>query len=140
MLAVMTLILIYFNIFTKQEGIEMKNAGSIDTIIIFTENLEALAKFYQEGFGLGPYEEAPGHMGLRLGSIYFGLDHVQKKEEFGNSITIWFAVNDIKATYDRLLSLGARERYAPNRKPWGDIVGSIFDPDGNVVGLVERNE
>jgi hypothetical protein len=29
-------------------------------------------------------------------------------------------------------------RYPPTRKPWGALLASLYDPDGNMVGLAQR--
>ena len=54
------------------------------------------------------------------------------------SVTLWFTVDDIQSTYERLIELGALDRYAPTRKPWGAVLAAVYDPDGNMVGLSQR--
>ena len=46
----------------------------LETVIVFTGQMEALASFYAEGLGIGPFERQPGHLGCQLGSVYFGFD------------------------------------------------------------------
>jgi hypothetical protein len=36
------------------------------------------------------------------------------------------------------MALGARLRYAPLTKPWGDVLASLYDLDGNLIGLSQR--
>ena len=37
---------------------------TLETAIIFTTDMEALATFYQEGLDLGVFERSPGHIGM----------------------------------------------------------------------------
>jgi hypothetical protein len=48
----------------------MTQNTALETVIIFTPNMEKLAAFYGEGLGIGPYQESPGHLGCNVGPIY----------------------------------------------------------------------
>ncbi len=108
-----------------------------DTAIVFTTRMEALADFYRQALDLGEPETAPGHMGFQLPSLYLGFDQVEEAHGAG-SLTLWFRVDDLDACYERCLSLGATSHYAPVEKPWGDRLAAVRDPDGNLVGLSQR--
>jgi uncharacterized glyoxalase superfamily protein PhnB len=41
-------------------------------------------------------------------------------------------------TFNRFIAAGATIRYARKQLPTGDVLASLFDPDGNILGLVER--
>jgi predicted enzyme related to lactoylglutathione lyase len=114
---------------------------ALETVIIFTGRMEELAAFYQESLQLGTFERSPQHMGLRVGPIYLGFDQV---EEVGGdsraSVSLWFTVEDIQATYDRLVAMGGKVRYPPTQKPWGGFLACVYDPDGNMLGLSQRQQ
>ena len=112
--------------------------AAIDTAIIFTRNMEALAAFYREGFDLGTPNASPGHIGFGVGQVYLGFDQVDGGFEAPGPVTLWFRVNNVQATFDRFVGMGAGVRYAPTRKNWGDILAAIYDPDGNMIGLSQR--
>ncbi len=113
--------------------------ASLDTVIIYTNQMEKLAKFYEEALQIGPYEELPGHKGKKVGSVYFGFDQVGDASGISPSrVTLWFTVDDINAAFDKLVSLGAKVRSSPTKKPWGAVIASVYDPDGNIVGLAHR--
>ena len=112
---------------------------ALDTAIVFTGQMETLARFYGEVLGIGPFERSPGHVGCKVGAVYFGFDQVEGAT--GNSeggATLWFTVDDLQATFDRAVALGARVKYPPTDKPWGARLASVYDPDGNLVGLAQR--
>ena len=111
-----------------------------DTIIYFTTRMTELAHFYRDGLNLGEPEGHGGnHPGFALpGSVYLGFDQVDETKPGFGGPTVWFDVDDLQATFDRFVALGATIRYAPELKPIGDILASLHDLDGNVFGLVQR--
>ncbi len=114
---------------------------TISTIIIMTQNLEELLGFYREGLALGTasYEEE-NHVGFELGENYFGFDKVEKTEgQPPGSVTLWFEVDDLEAVFEKMKSLNASVKFPPTDKPWGGRIAAVIDPDGNVVGLSQRN-
>jgi len=118
---------------------DSKQGAMLETVIVFTERMEEMASFYREAFELGPFESSPSHLGQRVGPVYLGFDQVEgvgTSSEAG--VTLWFTVKDLQATFDRLVSMGARVRYPPTEKPWGARLASVYDPDGNVLGLAQR--
>ena len=118
---------------------ENTNTGAqLETIIIFTPQMDQLARFYQQAFDLDDYQSSPRHLGQQVGPIYLGFDQVDEAKTGNPSVTLWFTVDDIQATYERLLALGAHDRYPPTLKPWGAVLAAVYDPDGNMVGLSQR--
>jgi predicted enzyme related to lactoylglutathione lyase len=118
---------------------QVSRGTALETMIIFTTDMEALAAFYQEGLELGSYQRSPQHMGQQVGPVYLGFDEVESLE--GNAranVSLWFTVENLQATYDRLVGLGASVRYPPVRKPWGGYLACVYDPDGNMLGLSQR--
>lgn len=121
---------------TKQE--KRAPGTQLETVIIFTSQMEELAQFYKKAFDLDEYNPSPGHLGQQVGPVYFGFDQVEEMTAASPSVTLWFTVDDIQATYQRLRSLGARDRYPPTQKPWGAVLAAVYDLDGNMVGLSQR--
>jgi predicted enzyme related to lactoylglutathione lyase len=117
-----------------------QQGAALETIIIFTPRMEQLARFYKEGLGIGPFETSPGHLGCHVGPVYLGFDQMDESQrpEASGGVTLWFTVDDVEATFARLVEMGARVRYAPARKPWGALLASVHDPDGNILGLSQR--
>lgn len=122
---------------------------------IRTHNLEAARRFYEEGLGLRFLDYRPGtreSMDLSDGVVnltliqYSGASRTPL-EEGTEFIHLGFLVDDLAATYQRFVNLGAavvredvKERLAPdpNAIPKGSF--KVLDVDGNVLDVTERPE
>lgn len=47
-------------------------------------------------------------------------------------------VDDLPATLERLLSLGAKEREAPTERGHGFVTATVIDPFGNILGIMSN--
>jgi predicted enzyme related to lactoylglutathione lyase len=113
--------------------------AAIDTVIVFTTRMEALADFYRQSLGLeAPREHGGNHLGFQVGDLYLGFDQADEESVHPGAVTVWFRVDDLNATFERMVGLGATVRNAPLEKPWGDRLAAVYDPDGNMVGLSQR--
>ena len=111
----------------------------LHTVIIQTSRMETLAEFYARGLELGDAVATGGdHLGFPLPNLYFGFDEVDRTPEPSGTISLWFEVNDIEATFKRFEASGARVHYPPTKKPWGAMLAAIYDPDGNLFGISQR--
>lgn len=120
------------------EDSDIERGIRLETAIIFSERMEELAGFYEKALEIGPYQRAPGHAGRQLGEVYLGFDQIDDPTQSPTGVTLWFTVDDLQATFDRMVELGAQVRYPPTRKPWGGYLASLYDPDGNLLGLSQR--
>jgi predicted enzyme related to lactoylglutathione lyase len=119
------------------------------TINYWADDMEAAKRWYAELLGVEPYFERPGPDGrlayaeFRIGDSQDELGLIQRGWEPagaaagpGGAIMHWH-VDDIAATVEKLLSMGAKE-YQPIT-PHGDsgfVTASVVDPFGNVLGVM----
>ncbi len=113
--------------------------AAVDTAVIFTTRMADLADFYRRAFELGQANtQGERHIGFQLGDLYLGFDQVEEAWRSPGAVTLWFRVDDLEATFGRLVEMGAAVRYGPTQKPWGGFLASVYDPDGNLIGLSQR--
>jgi predicted enzyme related to lactoylglutathione lyase len=112
---------------------------NLEAVLIETTRPETLAEFYRQAFNLSePTFDGEDHLGMDLGNTYLGFDRVSPQEQRASGpVQLWFRVNDVQPLFIRLLALGATVRYEPtSRKSPGELLAMLYDPDGNMIGLV----
>lgn len=111
-----------------------------------SRDFDMTAQFYGK-LGFVETWRDTGWMILKRGDVtleffpYADLDPA--KSSFGSC----FRMQDVDAFYKTVLSAGVPERTtgwpracAPKREHWGGLVGSIVDPDGTLIRLVQAPE
>lgn len=107
------------------------------TTIYKVSDIQKATEWYSKAFETNPYYNEPYYVGFNIKGYELGLqpeDHptFDKVE----SVVSYWGVENIQATYDRLIDLGATE----NEKPYsvgGDLMtATVKDPFGNVIGLI----
>lgn len=119
------------------------------TINFWADDLAAAVAWYTELLGVAPYFERPGPDGrpayaeFRIGDYQAELGIIDRRygppgaaTEPGGAVMYWH-VDDLNATVQRLLSLGAKE-YQPitPRGTAGFVTAAVVDPFGNVLGVM----
>ncbi|MCL4301778.1 MAG: VOC family protein [Anaerolineae bacterium] len=120
----------------------------LTTISFWAADLEAAKKWYTELLGLAPYFERSGPDG-RLAYIEFRLGDYQhelgiidrnyapKGATAGSGGTvIYWHVDDVAATLEKLTALGATEYQPLTPREAGFITASVIDPFGNILGIM----
>jgi uncharacterized glyoxalase superfamily protein PhnB len=101
--------------------------------IIYVDDVESSARFYEEAFGFErtfrwPLEGGPlEYVALRRGDSHLGIGQGEGRGGF----ELCLYVEDVDAVAERLRALGAREVSAPADQPWGERLTYFDDPDGH---------
>ena len=107
------------------------------TIIYSAQNLAKAKAWYTEVLGQPPYFDEPFYVGFNVGGYELGLDpHAPAAGQSGPR-TYW-GVPDADAAYARLLDLGAASYEKVEDVGGGIRVGTVSDPFGNVLGVIEN--
>ncbi len=106
------------------------------TAMYAAPDVAAARAWYQEVLGIAPYFDEPFYVGFNVGGFELGLDPDAKPA--GGDAQAYWGVSDAKAAYARLCELGARADTAPHEVGGGIWVGSVKDPFGNVLGIIEN--
>ena len=100
----------------------------------------ALRSFYVEALGLTPRSDRAGFVNFELGDRRLTItlhDRVDGPASDPHRIMVNFEVADIEGTFQRLLEHGAPAIRPPSPEPWGGLIATSADPDGNIVQLME---
>lgn len=115
------------------------------TVNFYAEDHGAAKKWYTEFLGIEPYFNVPGYAEFRIGDYQQELGIIDGKyapagytAKPAGAIAHWH-VDDLQATLERLISLGATE-YLPVTDHSGGkgtfVTASVVDPFGNVLGIM----
>jgi len=101
--------------------------------------LEKAKAWYSSVLGIQPYFDQPFYVGYNVGGYELGLNPDANDVPGGNGGTVtYWGVANAQAAFDRLISLGAEERSAPQEVGEGIRVATVFDPFGNIFGIIEN--
>lgn len=119
----------------------------LSTVRFHTTDLAAAKRWYTELLGIEPYFDRPEYVEFRLGDYQheLGLLDSRYMRDLGapdSSATgpagavVYWHVDDVPSTLDRLLSMGAKQHEPPRDFGEGFIGASVIDPFGNILGIM----
>jgi predicted enzyme related to lactoylglutathione lyase len=112
------------------------------TISYWAADLEAAKAWYAQLLGIEPYFEQPGYAEFRLGDYQHELGLIDSRYAPGGPATgpggvvMYWHVDDVAATLEKLVSMGAREHEGMQDRGQGFITASVIDPFGNILGIM----
>ncbi|TWF35728.1 putative enzyme related to lactoylglutathione lyase [Chitinophaga polysaccharea] len=116
----------------------------VATISFYAADHTAAKQWYTDLLGIAPYFEVPGYIEFRIGDYEHELGIIDSRympegaaTTPGRAIVYWH-VDDVKGTFDRLLSMGAREYEPITDRSHGFVTASVVDPFGNILGVMSN--
>ena len=110
------------------------------TIVYHVNDLTKAKEWYKSVFEIEPYFDEPFYVGYNVDGFELGLDPDGSTYKQGNASITYWGVEDIEACFKKFASLGIETHEAPKNVGGAIWVGSIYDPFGNVIGLIENPE
>lgn len=107
------------------------------TIVYHVSNLEVAKMWYAELFEIEPYFDESFYVGFEIGGYELGLDPSDKEYSAGNSSITYWNVDHIDAAFERFKARKVMIHQEIHVVGEGIRLGSICDPFGNVIGLIE---
>jgi uncharacterized glyoxalase superfamily protein PhnB len=122
---------------------------------LFPKDLARMVEFYKALLGVevdwdgkSPYAEFK-HEGIRF-AMYARSDLpvlLGKEPDYTRQINGTFELaidlphfEDVEGEFERALSLGAKQVYAPRTEPWGMRSSMVTDPEGNLIEIGSWNK
>ena len=118
----------------------------LTTITYSADDVAAAAQWYARVLDVEPYfrrefNGALAYVEFRIGDYSHELGILDRRyigptpERQGGTVAYW-AVDDVQASYDRLLELGATPNQPVTEQGPGFVTASVTDPFGNVLGVM----
>ncbi len=102
-------------------------------------DLDKAKAWYSTVLDKQPYFDQPFYVGFNVGGYELGIvptpDAGAKRTPAG--IAYW-GVEDAHAAYQRLLDLGATQQEPIQDVGEGILIGAVYDPFGNVLGVIQN--
>ncbi|MBX9808040.1 MAG: VOC family protein [Flavobacteriaceae bacterium] len=106
--------------------------------IYHVNDIKEAKKWYQNVFGIEPYFDEEFYVGYNIGGYELGLHPDGTEYSEGNHAITYWGVADIHSAFANLIKLGVTIHAQPVDVGGGILMGSIADPFGNVIGLIEN--
>ncbi len=108
------------------------------TVIYHVSDLKKAKEWYSKALKAKPYFDQPFYVGFSVRGFELGLDPDREGITPGSSVVAYWGVPDAKAAFKRLLELGASQHSPVQEVGDGIRVGTVKDPLGNVLGIIEN--
>lgn len=106
------------------------------TAIYKVPDIEKAKQWYKDAFDTVPYFDMPFYVGFNIAGYELGLQPDEKNENQSENVEMYWGVNDVEASYNRLLSLGASVHHPPQNVGEEIIVATVKDPWNNIIGII----
>ncbi|NUS74318.1 MAG: VOC family protein [Corynebacteriales bacterium] len=118
----------------------------LTTVSFFADDVAAARAWYSELLGIDAYFQRPErgtpvYVEFRVGDYEHELGIIDARyapsprHNPGGAVIYW-AVDDLSATWEKLLAMGATEYEKPTERGPGFTTASVVDPFGNVLGIM----
>lgn len=119
----------------------------LSTVNLFADDVASARDWYAEFLGTSPYfardvQGAPAYVEFRLGDYQHELGIVDARfAAHGHDgkpagAVVYWHVDDVETTFERLLALGATIHEAPTERGPGFVTASVADPFGNILAFM----
>lgn len=109
------------------------------TIVYHVCNLEVAKMWYAEMFQIEPYFAENFYVGFDIGGCELGLDPSDKEYTPGNSSITYWSVEDIDKAFETFKTKKVNIHQEVHSVGEGIRLGSINDPFGNIIGLIQTS-
>ncbi|GCE30070.1 glyoxalase [Dictyobacter alpinus] len=106
------------------------------TVVYGVEDIEKAKVWYSSILGIQPYFDQPFYVGFNVGGFELGLSPTTKPGTSGP--TAYWGVANADEAWKHLIDQGAKEHEPIEDVGDGIRIGSVIDPFGNTLGIVEN--
>jgi predicted enzyme related to lactoylglutathione lyase len=117
----------------------------IATISLWAADHPAAVTWYSELLGTKPYFERPGYAEFRIGDYQTEVGIIDSKyaphlmfPKGPAGVVVYWHVDDLQKTLERVLSMGAAQLEAPQDRGHGFVTATVIDPFGNILGVMRN--
>jgi predicted enzyme related to lactoylglutathione lyase len=111
--------------------------NTFDNILYTVSDLNAAKTIHRALLGTEPHTDQPHYVGFNVNGVEIGLT---PRTEDGPTVPVaHIRVPDIQAALEQAQDAGATLVDQPRDVGGGNLVATVSDSDGTILGLVQRN-
>ncbi len=119
-------------------------------VIFYIKDMNRTISFYQKAFGIGLrfLDESGVYAELETGDVKlaFVLENIANSNlpsgyykndpaKLPAGCEIVFTTDDVQSTFNNALKVGAIKVTDPEKKPWGQTIAYVLDPEGVLIEI-----
>jgi catechol 2,3-dioxygenase-like lactoylglutathione lyase family enzyme len=109
------------------------------TVVYQVQDLERATKWYSSVLGSEPYFDQPFYAGFHVGGYELGLvPEPEAPLRRARAGLAYWGVADARSAYQKLIERGATPDEPVQDVGEGILVGSVHDPFGNLLGVIQN--
>ena len=108
------------------------------TAIYKVPDIEKAKQWYTEVFSTPPYFDMPFYVGFNIAGFELGLQPAERSDTLSENVEVYWGVDNVEASYNRFLSLGANAHHPPRNVGGDIIVATVKDPWNNIIGIIHN--
>ena len=113
-----------------------KDFLGLRTVIYKVPDLDKAKQWYADVFATEPYFDMPFYVGFNIAGYELGLQPDEKNEARSENVETYWGVNNVEASYQKLLAAGAAAHQPPQNVGGEIIVATVKDPWNNIIGII----
>lgn len=118
-----------------------KHFLGLRTVIYKVDDIQKATEWYSRALDQNPYFNEPFYVGFNVAGYELGLQPIESDNfSRGNNEVVYWGVEDIHKSFDRLLDMGAEQHNKPENVGGEIMVASVKDPWGNIFGIIYNPE
>jgi len=111
-------------------------ASGLKTIIYPVKDLAGAKALYGNLLGVEPYVDQPYYVAFNVDGTDVGLDPNGHAKGMTGALPYWH-VADIQASIKHLVAAGGELQQDATDVGGGNLIASVKDTDGNIIGLMQ---
>ena len=110
--------------------------NTFDNIVYTVSNLDAAKAIHAALLETEPHTDQPYYVGFNVGGVEIGL--APRRSDGQPTSVAHIRVPDLDAALTRVQHAGAVLVEGPHDVGGGTLIATVSDPDGTVLGLIQR--
>ena len=123
------------NTFLNLKSMQKEFLG-LRTAIYKVPDIEEAKQWYIEAFSTKQYFDMPFYVGFSIAGYELGLQPDENNQVKSENVEMYWGVNNVDVSYNRLLLLGTTAHNPPQNVGEEIIVATVKDPWNNIIGLI----